>query len=231
MKEIQWLNSKTGTSKATLFLHLWITPTASLRSYLSAGEPIITLWIRMPCATSGKDGSLNFNSAMMLKQFNSPKRNTSGVRHKGHRTQLSLKDFWLWSIHLCVSVSIITPMYRCFISDWPNQEPWGGCTGTWSVKIITLITLIREQLQRVRTTGSQSLTFFFSCLIQKSSQMIRWNSKGDSCSDLHGVYTDDFTILIGGEMVVHQYAIKYNISRSFNSIQNNSQNRFDHTWT
>lgn len=36
--------------------------------YLLAGEPAITLWIRMPCVTSGKEGSLSFNSAMMLQQ-------------------------------------------------------------------------------------------------------------------------------------------------------------------
>ena len=40
-----------------------------LRSaHLLAGEPMMTLWIRMPCVTSGKDESLTFNSAMMLKQ-------------------------------------------------------------------------------------------------------------------------------------------------------------------
>lgn len=41
------------------------------------------------------------------------------------------------------------------------------------------------------------LTLFFCCMIKKKSQAIGWNSKGDSCSDLHGVYTDDFTILRG----------------------------------
>lgn len=39
-----------------------------LAAYLLAGEPMITLWIKMPCVTSGNDGSLNFNSVMMLKR-------------------------------------------------------------------------------------------------------------------------------------------------------------------
>lgn len=30
--------------------------------------------------------------------------------------------------------------------------------------------------------------------------MIRWNCKGDASSNLHGVYTNDFTILIKGEI-------------------------------
>lgn len=41
------------------------------------------------------------------------------------------------------------------------------------------------------------LTLFFCCMIKKKSEAIGWNSEGDSCSDLHGVYTDDFTILRG----------------------------------
>lgn len=63
--------SETGTSDQTggdgsaipFALH-----TARLPFYLLAGDPAITLWIRMPCVTSGKDGSLSFNSAMMLEQ-------------------------------------------------------------------------------------------------------------------------------------------------------------------
>lgn len=43
------------------------------------------------------------------------------------------------------------------------------------------------------------LTLFLSRLIKKNSQTIGWNSKGDSCSDLHRVYTDDFTILMRGQ--------------------------------
>lgn len=40
------------------------------------------------------------------------------------------------------------------------------------------------------------LTLSFCCLIKEKSQAIGWNSEGDPCSDLHGVYTDDFTVLI-----------------------------------
>lgn len=45
------------------------------------------------------------------------------------------------------------------------------------------------------------LTLFLCCLIKKKSQAVRWNSERDSCSDLHGVYTNDFTVLMTGEIV------------------------------
>lgn len=40
------------------------------------------------------------------------------------------------------------------------------------------------------------LTLFLGGLIEEKSEAIGRNSKGDSCSNLHGVYTDDFTVLM-----------------------------------
>lgn len=60
--------SNTVTSRVSQILHRSSTSISCWSAHLLAGEPMITLWIRMPCVTSGKDGSLNFNSAMMLKQ-------------------------------------------------------------------------------------------------------------------------------------------------------------------
>lgn len=45
---------------------------------------MITLWIRTPCVTSGKDGSLSFNSAMMLQE---KKRNTTDFKLHDNRMQ------------------------------------------------------------------------------------------------------------------------------------------------
>lgn len=162
----------------------------------------------MPCATSGKDGSLNFNSVMMLKQIHK-KKNHLWLDTGAPGLNFSGKIF---DCEAFTSASVSASSHRCIAASSPtdqtkNLEEDGQEREVWKIT-----TVMREQLQWIRTTGSHSLTFFFSCLIQKKSQTIGWNSKGDSCSDLHGVYADDFTILIGGEMVVHQYAIKHNIS-------------------
>lgn len=75
---IQWLKGK----RHIQYCETSPFTTVTWPAHLSAGEPMITLWIRMPCVTSGKDGSLSFNSAMMLKQ-KGENRNTTGLRHSG----------------------------------------------------------------------------------------------------------------------------------------------------
>lgn len=113
---IKWLNG----NKASYTKKDHHSSTAAWSPYRSAGEPMITLWIRMPCVTSGKDGSLSFNSAMMLKQRDETEPHMALVPAL-HSVYIILQEF---IIYLCVSVSIITPMYRRFISDSPNQESW-----------------------------------------------------------------------------------------------------------
>lgn len=44
-----------------------------------------------------------------------------------------------------------------------------------------------------------ALTLLFRGLIEKNSQMVGRNSEGDSRSDLHGVYSNDFTILMSAD--------------------------------
>lgn len=64
--------------------------------------------------------------------------------------------------------------------------------------------------------GVTALTLLFCCLIEKKFQTIGWNSEGDSCSDLHGVYTNDFTILIGAEINTLSYKqspVAHNVPR------------------
>ncbi len=160
---IQWLKgntSNTETSRARSILHQPSTSTVSWSAYLLAGEPMITLWIRMPYVTSGKDGSLNFNSAMMLKQRDGTETHLvldvvlPALLHSNYTgLEFHCRHFWSWSIYLGVSVSIITPMYRRFVSDSPNQESW-RCTKTGCVKI-------KRRENSYREYGRQKCSFWF----------------------------------------------------------------------
>lgn len=51
--------------------------------------------------------------------------------------------------------------------------------------------------EKRRQTRSVFLTFLLFCPIQEKSQTVGWDGERDSSSDLHGVYSDDFPILIG----------------------------------
>lgn len=44
-----------------------------------------------------------------------------------------------------------------------------------------------------------ALTLLFPGLIEKDSQLVGRNSEGDSRGDLHGVYSNDFTILMSAD--------------------------------
>lgn len=153
-------------SKAYSILHH--SSTVGWSSYLLAGEPMITLWIRMPCVTSGKDGSLNFNSAMMLKQ-----RDETGTRLVLDSAVTTLDSALLQGFLIVKRL----PLRQCqhHYTDVPPlrlrlTKPRilkKRCTETGCVKIISWM---GEQLQRIWTTQRfiASLLFFFSAWSRKS---------------------------------------------------------------
>lgn len=209
-----------------MFYHLFL-PTTACSAYLSAGEPMMTLWIRMPCDTSGKDGSLNFNSAMMLKKKKKTQKHlvfNTMLQRWSDETELSHTEeiFWFWNIYLGVRVNIITPMYRRFVSDSRNQEPWKRSTQKgWKEGSAGGD---RKWVWHVSSQFWFVLTLLFCRLIQKSSQAIRWNSKGDPCGDLHCVYTNHFTILIrrGTHPNKERYEIRLRVLSMFSHKKKNT---------